>query len=168
MRRAASFLAAALRSRNLHGRWTRAPVTREQYEAFVRRAREPNYAGHLVCTERGELAGVINISEMVMGAFRSGYLGYYAFAPHHGRGYMRAGLAAVISLAFNEYGLHRLEANIQPENRRSVALVRALGFSREGFSPRYLKIGGRWRDHERWALTFESWRSSRRPARVGR
>lgn len=156
MRRAASFLAAALRSRRLHGRWARAPSTREQYQAYVRRARERNYAGHLVVTEQGELAGVINISEIVMGAFRSGYLGYYAFAPHDGQGYMRAGLAAVIALAFGKYGLHRLEANIQPENRRSIALVRGLGFLREGYSPRYLKIGGRWRDHERWALTSET------------
>jgi ribosomal-protein-alanine N-acetyltransferase len=77
-------------------------------------------------------------------------------------GHMRAGLAAVIRLAFRSYGLHRLEANIQPDNSRSIALVRGLGFELEGFSPRYLKIGGRWRDHERWALTAESWRTLRK------
>jgi ribosomal-protein-alanine N-acetyltransferase len=64
----------------------------------------------------------------------------------------------VIRLAFRSYKLHRLEANIQPGNHRSIALVRGLGFAREGYSPRYLKIGGRWRDHERWALTVERWR----------
>ena len=57
--------------------------------------------------------------------------------------------------AFGKRGLHRLEANIQPGNRASIRLVRSGGFSREGFSPRYLKIFGRWRDHERWALTAD-------------
>jgi ribosomal-protein-alanine N-acetyltransferase len=162
MARAASFLAAALRSRALHGRWTSAPVTREQYRSFVARARKPSHVSRLVCTEHGELAGVVNISEIVKGAFCSGYLGYYALEPHAGRGYMRAGLAAVIRLAFKEHGLHRLEANIQPENHRSIELVRGIGFAREGYSPRYLKIRGRWRDHERWALTLEAWKASAR------
>jgi [ribosomal protein S5]-alanine N-acetyltransferase len=68
------------------------------------------------------------------------------------------GLRAVISHCFSELGLHRLEANIQPENVRSIALVRSLGFGMEGFSPRYLKVCGRWRDHERWALLSDNWR----------
>jgi ribosomal-protein-alanine N-acetyltransferase len=105
---------------------------------------------------------VIDISEIVRGVFCSGYLGYYAFVPHHGCGYMRAGLLAVLQRAFQSYGLHRLEANIQPENLRSIALVRGLGFACEGYSPRYLKIGGRWRDHERWAITSESWQAARK------
>jgi [ribosomal protein S5]-alanine N-acetyltransferase len=159
MRRATAFMTAVRRSRRLHGRWTRPPATLDQYRAFLRRARKASSACHLVCTDDGELAGVINISEIVRGAFCSGYLGYYSFTPHAGRGWMRAGLAAVIRLAFRKYGLHRLEANIQPENERSIALVRSLGFALEGYSPRYLKIAGRWRDHERWALTVETWRA---------
>lgn len=158
MRRAAAFLDAVQRSRRLHGRWARPPATREQYQTFVRRSRQPICAYHLVYTDDGELAGVVNISEIVRGVFRSGYLGYYAFVPHDGRGWMRAGLTAVIRLAFRQYRLHRLEANIQPDNTRSIALVRGLGFALEGYSPRYLKIAGRWRDHERWALTVERWR----------
>jgi ribosomal-protein-alanine N-acetyltransferase len=65
---------------------------------------------------------------------------------------VRGGRAPVVRDAFRRLGLHRLEANIQPGNRASIRLARRLGFRREGYSPRYLKIQGRWRDHERWAL----------------
>ncbi len=71
----------------------------------------------------GALVGVINISEIVRGAFRSGYLGYYAFAPHAGQGHMREGLAAVLDVAFRRLRLHRLEANVQPGNAASRRLV---------------------------------------------
>ena len=61
---------------------------------------------------------------------------------------------------FGELGLHRVEANIQPGNAPSIALAEGAGFKREGFSPRYLKIGGRWRDHERYAILAEDWLTS--------
>jgi ribosomal-protein-alanine N-acetyltransferase len=115
-----------------------------------------------VLRESGELAGVINVSEIVRGPFQSAYLGYYAFVPHAGRGYMTEGLALALRWIFGELRLHRVEANIQPGNAASRALARRLGFRREGLSPRYLKVGGRWRDHERWALTVDDWRRQRR------
>ena len=104
--------------------------------------------------------GVVNA--IVRGLFHSAYLGYYALAPHAGKGYMTEGMRLVIRHAFVAMKLHRLEANIQPENTASRALVKRLGFRLEGYSPRYLKIAGRWRDHERWALTVEDWRAARR------
>ena len=73
-------------------------------------------------------------------------------AGHERQGLMREGLQRVTRVAFQEMGLHRLEANIQPGNAASIALARSCGFRREGYSPRYLKLRGRWRDHERWAL----------------
>jgi ribosomal-protein-alanine N-acetyltransferase len=82
-------------------------------------------------------------------------------APSVGYGYMEEGLRLVLRHAFRDLGLHRVEAAIQPANERSIALVRRCGFRLEGFSPRYLKIGGRWRDHQRWALLAEEWRKSR-------
>ena len=57
-----------------------------------------------------------------------------------------------------------MQASIQPENERSIALVRAAGFRYEGLALRYLKIGGRWRDHEHWAITVEDRRAAHRPA----
>jgi ribosomal-protein-alanine N-acetyltransferase len=115
----------------------------------------PNVSFLAIERDSGEIAGVINISQIVMGLFRSAYLGYYAVAGVEGRGLMAEALAQVLDFAFGELGLHRLEANIQPGNARSIALVERLGFRKEGFSPRYLKIDGDWRDHERWAILAE-------------
>jgi ribosomal-protein-alanine N-acetyltransferase len=156
--RCREFLAAVARSRTLHGRWTAAPQNAQTFREYLKRYNSPANIGYWILTESGELAGVVNINEIVRGRFRSGYLGYYGFAPHDGRGYMTEGIRAVISAAFRKHGLHRLEANIQPGNERSRRLVQRLGFQLEGFSPRYLKIAGRWRDHERWAITVEVWK----------
>lgn len=73
-----------------------------------------------------------------------------------------AALQLVLRHAFDTLRLHRLEANIQPGNKASIALVRRAGFTREGFSRRYLKINGHWRDHERWAILREDWLERRR------
>ena len=152
------FLEAVRRSRTLHRGLVSPPKTAEQYGAYLKRMSAPSNVGHFVCVESGALAGVINVTEIVRGSFRSAYLGYYAFHPHDGAGNMAAGLRLVIGRAFGRYRLHRLEANIQPQNRRSIALVKRLGFRLEGLSPRYLKILGRWRAHERWAITVEDWK----------
>ena len=98
------------------------------------------------------------MSHIFHGNFCSAYLGYYAGATFMGQGYMSEGLRLVLRHAFGALGLHRLEANIQPKNRASIHLVRRAGFRREGFSSRYLKVLGRWRDHERWAITAEAFR----------
>jgi [ribosomal protein S5]-alanine N-acetyltransferase len=146
----AAFTAAARASRKLHRPWVQPPC---EAEAFARHLARFDGAAHLgfVVEVGGELAGAINLTNIVMGAFRSGYLGYYAFAGFVGRGLMTQGLNAVVQHAFKDLGLHRVEANIQPANAASIALVKRCGFQLEGYSPKYLKIAGRWRDHERWA-----------------
>jgi ribosomal-protein-alanine N-acetyltransferase len=70
---------------------------------------------------------------------------------------MSEGLALALAVAYRRLKLHRVEVNIQPGNASSIALVQSAGFTREGFSRRYLKIAGRWRDHERWAMLAEDW-----------
>jgi ribosomal-protein-alanine N-acetyltransferase len=153
-----AFIAAVRLSRSLHGPWIQPPDTAAAFAQYLRRLSRPENAGFLVVDRAdGGLAGFVNVNEMVLGAFASGYLGYAAFAGKAGRGLMRDGLAQVIGAAFGRIGLHRLEANIQPSNSPSIALVTRLGFRHEGFSPRYLQVAGTWRDHERFALTTEDW-----------
>jgi ribosomal-protein-alanine N-acetyltransferase len=149
----AEFLAKARRSRALHRPWTTPPSTAAQFRRFLDDAQDARRRSWLVCLRAtGEVAGVVNVSEIVRGSFRSAYLGYYVFAGFERRGVMQAGLEAVVRHMFRVEDLHRLEANIQPTNRASRALAKSCGFVKEGYSPRYLKIGGRWRDHERWAI----------------
>ena len=152
------FLAAVARSRTLHHPWVQAPNTPEAFRDYFLKQESSRFAGFFIWRDEPRaLVGVVNVSEMLLGSFRSAYLGYYAFTPYAGRGFMKDGLAQVITHAFTVIKLHRLEANIQPGNAPSKALVKALGFRREGFSRRYLKINGRWRDHERWAILSEDW-----------
>lgn len=161
--RAEEFFAAAARSKKLHGRWAKPPTTPEAYLALVKRANAERCAGFFVVDDHGDaLAGVVELSEIVRGGFQSAYLGYYALEPYAGKGYMRAGLIAAINHAFRELKLHRLEANIQPDNRASIRLVESLGFRLEGLSRNYLKVAGRWRDHERWAILVDEWRPAKR------
>src|SRR5690606_36662143 len=156
-------------SRELHAGLVEPPSTTDEYGAYLRRARSASQESFFVITEDGDrLVGVVNVNEIVLYSLRSASLGYYAFVPLAGRGMMREGLRRVIGCCFEEFRLHRLEANIQPHNERSIGLVAGLGFTLEGLSRRYLKIGGRWRDHQRWALLAEGWRPPPGPGPRGR
>lgn len=174
LRDATAFITAVKASRALHGPWVQAPSVRVRFASYVRRfagqqardARSATHVGLIVCRREDDaLVGVLNFSEIIRGALQSGFLGYYALAPHAGEGYMSEGLSLAIRIAFGTLRLHRIEVNIQPGNKRSSSLVRRAGFRREGFSRRYAKIAGRWRDHARWALLAEDWRASRRRLR---
>jgi ribosomal-protein-alanine N-acetyltransferase len=161
-----AFIAQARASRPLHRGWVQAPETPGAFAAYVARygttSTSPRHAGFLVVRNDDDaLAGVVNFSEIVRGVFHSAYVGYYAFEPLAGDGYMAEGFALALEFAFRRLKLHRIEANVQPANRRSLALVERLGFEREGYSRRYVKIGGRWRDHVRFAMLTEEWKKRR-------
>jgi ribosomal-protein-alanine N-acetyltransferase len=132
------FLRLSRASRDLHRPWVYAPETPREFAAYLDRCARDTERCFLAC-------------------FESAYLGYYAFAASAGQGLMADGLELVLRHTFRKLKLHRIEANIQPDNERSKRLVERAGFRCEGYSPRYLKIGGRWRDHERWAITREDW-----------
>lgn len=156
------FLALMRDSRDFHQRWASAPTDPLRFAAYLEDCRRPDFQAFLVCrTADGQIVGFFNLSQITRGSLQSAYLGYAAVAIYARQGYMREGLELVLRAAFVDLRLHRLEANIQPGNVASLALVRGAGFRREGFSPRYLKIGGHWRDHERWALLADDWRRAR-------
>ena len=146
-------------SREFHNRWATAPTDDERFAAYLADARRADFEAMILCRSLdGAIVGFFNLSQIVRRRLQSAYLGYAVGAPFAGQGYMREGLELVLRHSFTRLELHRVEANIQPGNDNSLALARGAGFRREGFSPRYLKIGGRWRDHERWAILVEDWR----------
>ncbi|MEV6103937.1 GNAT family protein [Streptomyces sp. NPDC051940] len=152
----AEFLAGVRESAEMHRPWLFPADTPEAFAALLDRLEGPGAAGFVVCArDSGAIVGYLNINNIVQGGFLCGAVGYGAFASGAGRGHMTEGLGLVVRHAFGALGLHRLEANIQPGNEASIALVKRGGFRLEGFSPDFLYIDGAWRDHERWAITSE-------------
>jgi ribosomal-protein-alanine N-acetyltransferase len=122
--------------------------------AVARRARTGTSIPFAVRVD-GRLAGQVTVDNIVRGAMRSGHLGYWIDRAVAGRGMASLAVALVCDHAFRVAGLHRLQADIRPENRPSQRLVRRLGFSEEGLLRRYLDIDGDWRDHLSFALLAE-------------
>lgn len=157
-----ALIATNLASRALHHPWVAPPVTEEAFAAYLERCARADVAGLLVCRiADGAVMGAVTLSQIFYGSLQSAYMGYYIGAAFAGQGYMREALGLALDHAFGPLGLHRVEANIQPANSASIALVRRLGFTREGFSRRYLFIDGDWRDHERFAMLAEDWATLR-------
>lgn len=160
-RDAREFVALNRASAELHRGLVSPPVTAAQFAAFLERSRRRDTACFLLCrAEDRRIVGAINLSQIFMGGFRSAYLGYYIGSRYEGRGYMADGVRLMLRYAFTQLKLNRLEANIQPGNRASIALVTRAGFVKEGYSRRYLKVCGQWRDHERWAILAEDWKNN--------
>jgi [ribosomal protein S5]-alanine N-acetyltransferase len=136
----AEFVSLMRASRSFHRPWASAPTDEDRFAAYLADARRADFEAMLVCRQQDR--AIIGFGKL-----------------HARQGYMREGLDLVLRHAFLTLRLHRIEANIQPGNHASLALAQGAGFRREGFSPRYLKIGGRWRDHERWAILVDDWRN---------
>ncbi len=164
----AEFLGLRKESEELHRPWEPLPppemdvygsaaFTRYQIASTQERSRH-----FLICRRKDDaIVGAASLNEITRGCLQSAYLGYWVGAPFEGQGYMTDGVRLVIRHAFETLRLHRIEANIQPENEPSLALAKRCAFQLEGYSPRYLKIAGRWQDHERWAILREDWKKNR-------
>jgi [ribosomal protein S5]-alanine N-acetyltransferase len=152
------FLRIVHASRDFHRPWVYPPETQAAFTAYLRATKSGACVRLLICRRSDDrIAGLASLSQIFRGGFQNAYLGFWASAGFAGQGYMTEGLLMVLRRAFTTLKLHRLEANVQPTNEPSKALIKRCGFRYEGFSPRYLKIGGQWRDHERWAMHREDW-----------
>ena len=119
----------------------------------MRRIHREDHEG-LVCCEQesGKVVGVLNLNNIVRSAYMCSTIGYYVFSRYQNKGYMKEGLKKVVRIAFEELGLHRIEANIQPQNVSSKELVKRCGFKFEGIAKELLYIDGKWCDHEKWVI----------------
>ncbi len=142
--------------------WSFPPLDVGEFRQWLTRGERPEIEQYLVCSRADDgIAGFVNLNGIQRGAVQRATAGWSALAPHAGRGHLTDGLALVLEVAFTQLRLHRVEADIQPGNERSRALARRSGMRLEGYSPRLVLVDGEWRDHERWAIDVEDWRSRR-------
>lgn len=128
------------------------------FTAMLHNVRKESRAGRtlpLAVTYDGRLAGQVTASNVVRGAFDSTSVGYWVDGALAGRGVLPTALAMLVDHCFQSVGLHRIEANIRPENTASRRVVEKLGFREEAMHLRYLFIDGAWRDHLSFAVTRE-------------
>jgi ribosomal-protein-alanine N-acetyltransferase len=155
----AEFTALNKASRRFHRNLVNPPTDEPSFAGFLKRNELETDCCFLICRRAdGLIVGGMALSQIFRKAFQNAYLGYYLAEKFTGCGYMTEAVRLVLRFAFRDLKLHRVEANVQPENLASIAVLRRCGFTREGFSPKYLKIGGRWRDHLRFAIIVEDWR----------
>jgi ribosomal-protein-alanine N-acetyltransferase len=158
---AAEFIRLNLASREFHRGLVTPPLDEDSYDKyFVRNASEADERFFICLQENGKIAGSINLSQIFYGNFCNAYLGYFVGAEYAGRGLTTEAIRLILDYAFGKLKLHRAEANVQPKNLASIAVLRKNGFTKEGFSRRYLKIDKKWRDHERWAIIAEDWKTT--------
>lgn len=105
----------------------------------------------------GPFVGEVSLGSIQRGPFQSANVGYWIDEAHAGLGLMPEAVALVIRFAFEDLGLHRVEAAIVPRNKASRRVVEKLGLREEGTSDRFLQIRGVWEDHVRYAITAEEW-----------
>ncbi len=109
----------------------------------------------------GAFAGEMNISSIQRGPFQSAYIGYWIDEAHAGNSYTPEAFVVAVKYAFEDLGLHRVQASIIPRNAASRRVMEKLGLRNEGTALRYLEINGVWEDHVRYAITAEDWSARR-------
>jgi len=155
------FIEQSRKSAKFHRNLVSPPKDAADFAEFLERAEKIENESFLIIEVESQLiAGAVNLSQIFRRGFQNAYLGYYLFEKFTGKNLATEAVWLMLRHSFKTLKLHRLEANVQPENRASTRVLEKNGFAREGFSPKYLKIGGRWRDHERWAIVREHWKEN--------
>jgi ribosomal-protein-alanine N-acetyltransferase len=149
-----AFLALAKESSQFHRKWIKLPTDAGAFKRYLSGFDDEIAFCFVVC-DADSIVGFVSLTGIEREPYHRGRLGYGVFEQYARMGYMSFGLKYVISLAFKNLGLHRLEADIQPENAPSKRLIEKMGFTCEGISQKFIRINGEWIDHERWALTFD-------------
>lgn len=135
------------------------------FDRLLASRRDAAFCKLLVCrADDGAIVGGASLNSIIRGPFHNAFAGWWLGDPFEGHGYMTEALTLLLAHGFGPLRLHRIEANIRPENERSKRLAERVGFRLEGYSPRYLQIAGAWADHERYAIVVEEWKAARRGA----
>lgn len=162
----AAFVRAQEVSRDFWSPWSPAPDD-DRPEALFERQRARTQSGLetgkdlrlAAFLEDGRLAALLGLNEIVRGAFQNAYAGWRVAADVVRQGIGTEAVGALLDVAFapppRGAGLHRVQANIIPENVASLRLAEKLGFRREGLAQAYLQIAGRWQDHVMFAKVVE-------------
>lgn len=149
-----NFVVTMQKSVEIHSPWITAPKSSLEYLQYLKKyTNNDKNKSYLICEQTSnQILGVVNINEIIRGCFQNAFLAYYATLDGINKGIMFQALQLVIKIAFDELKLHRLEANIQQENTKSIKLITKLNFVYEGLSKNYLFINNQWRDHKRYSL----------------
>jgi [ribosomal protein S5]-alanine N-acetyltransferase len=133
-------------------------VDSKKFKLYVENSLLESNESFMICQNvDNTIVGAINLSQIFRKAFQNCYLGYSLGVKFIGKGYMTEAVQLVLQHVFENLKLHRVEANVQPNNLASIKVLQGCGFTKEGFSRKYLKIDDVWCDHERWAIIFEDW-----------
>jgi [ribosomal protein S5]-alanine N-acetyltransferase len=118
-------------------------------------AQDCGSAVHFVVLYETTIIGCINYTNIARGAFMACHLGFSIDKEFEGKGFMYQSLKFTLEHVQNVLKLHRVMANYMPHNKRSERLLERVGFKREGYAEKYLKINGKWEDHVLTSLIFD-------------
>jgi ribosomal-protein-alanine N-acetyltransferase len=147
--------------------WPRDALTRSLYRRRMRQYADEwrqgiGYSFFLFSRDEEALLGGLSLSNVRRGVAQAANLGYWIGLPHANKGYMSEGIGVALAFAFEDLGLHRVEAACLPHNGPSKAVLARNGFQEEGYAKGYLKIDGAWRDHLLFAINRDDWKVLRR------
>ena len=141
------------------GSWPARSLTKVEFKKIIRSQTEQRKKDKFydlgIFDKSGALVGGVSLMEVSRGISQTAYLGYSIFNNHWGQGYGKEAVQAMIEIAFEEIKLHRIEAGIEPTNKRSLKLARSLGMRREGLKKRALFLRNKWVDLVIYTLTSE-------------